>query len=133
MKKIKFGPILGKKETDSVKKVLRSGILAHGKKVEEFESLIMKYTKSKDAIAVSSCTAGMHLFYFVNGIGYGDEVIVPSQTHTATAHAIELTGAKAVFVDCVLETGNIDINLIEKLIKKQKPYVSFILLEFQLI
>lgn len=126
MKKIKFGPILGKKETDSVKKVLRSGILAHGKKVEEFESLIMKYTKSKDAIAVSSCTAGMHLFYFVNGIGYGDEVIVPSQTHTATAHAIELTGAKAVFVDCVLETGNIDINLIEKKINKKTKAICVV-------
>jgi 16S rRNA G966 N2-methylase RsmD len=41
----------------------------------------------------------MHLVWFTLGLGAGDEVIVPAQTHTATAHAVELTGAKAVFVD----------------------------------
>ncbi len=126
MKKIKFGPSVGKKEINSIKKVLESGILAHGKKVDEFEKLLKNYTKSKDAIAVSSCTAGMHLLYFVHGIGSGDEVIVPSQTHTATAHAVELTGAKAVFIDCVLETGNIDINLIEKKINKKTKAICVV-------
>jgi perosamine synthetase len=42
----------------------------------------------------------MHLIYFALGLGAGDEVIVPAQTHVATAHAVELTGAKAVFRRC---------------------------------
>ena len=60
-------------------------------------------------MTVSSCTAGMHLVWFTLGLGPGDEVIVPAQTHVATAHAVELTGAKAVFVDAEPVTGNIDI------------------------
>jgi dTDP-4-amino-4,6-dideoxygalactose transaminase len=55
----------------------------------------------------------MHLVYFALGYGPGDEVIIPAQTHVATAHAVELTGAKAVFVDAELTTGNIDISAIE--------------------
>ena len=64
----------------------------------------LKFTRAKFAITVSSCTAGMHLIYFSLGIGKGDEVILPAQTHTATAHAIELTG-QAVFVDCDKKMG----------------------------
>ena len=48
---------------------------------------------------MNSCTSGMHLFYYSIGLKKGDEVIVPAQTHVATAHAVELTGAKPVFVD----------------------------------
>ena len=68
-----------------------------------------RLVNSKYSTSVSSCTAGMHLFYFVNNIKKGDEVIVPSQTHVATAHAVELTGAKPVFVDSSIENGNIDV------------------------
>ena len=70
-------------------KVLKSGIYAHGPMSNEFEKKFCKFTRSKYATTVSSCTAGMHLFYFALGIGKGDEVIVPAQTHTATAHAVE--------------------------------------------
>ena len=56
----------------------------------------------------------MHLFYFALGIGRGDEVIVPAQTHTATAHAVELAGAKPVFIDCDSSTGNIDPQKIQE-------------------
>jgi dTDP-4-amino-4,6-dideoxygalactose transaminase len=58
----------------------------------------------------------MHLVWFTLGLGPGDEVIVPAQTHVATAHAVELTGAKAVFVDAEADTGNIDITAIESAI-----------------
>ena len=43
-----------------------------------------------------------------------DEVIMSAQTHVATAHAVEICGAKPIFVDCELNTGNMDINQIEK-------------------
>jgi perosamine synthetase len=118
--KIPFGkPLIGKAEKKAVEKVLSGNILVHGPKALEFENIFSKFTKSPFAVSVSSCTAGMHLTYFTLGIGVGDEVIVPAQTHVATAHAVELTGAKAVFVDSNPYDGNIDINKIEKSISKK--------------
>ena len=119
---VPFGkPIINSKEIDEVTKVLKSGIYAHGPISKQFEYEFSKFTKSKFATTVSSCTAGMHLFYFCMGIGRGDEVIVPAQTHTATAHAVELAGAKPVFIDCDIKTGNIDCNqIVKKITKKTK-------------
>ena len=119
---IPFGkPIIDKKELNAVQKVLKSGIYVHGPKSKEFEKNFQKFTKAKNAISVSSCTAGMHLIYFTLGIGKGDEVIVPAQTHTATAHAVELTGAKPIFIDCEKKSGNIDVSkVIQKINKKTK-------------
>ena len=62
----------------------------------------------------------MHLFYFTLNIGKGDEVIIPSQTHVATAHAVELSGATPVFVDSEFPTGNINIDQIEKNYQENK-------------
>lgn len=120
MKKIPFGkPIVSNSEFKSVIKVLKSGKYVHGNKTLQFEKSFKKFTKAKYAVSVSSCTAGMHLFYLSLGLKKGDEVIVPAQTHVATAHAIEIMGAKPVFVDCDLKTGNIDIKKIEKKITKR--------------
>ncbi len=126
-KKIPFGkPIIDKKEINLVNSVLKNNILVHGPKSIEFENKFASFTKSKYAISVSSCTAGMHLIYFSLGIGKNDEVLVPAQTHVATAHAVELAGAKAVFVDCELETGNIDINKIEKKITSKTKAITIV-------
>ena len=121
MIKIPFGkPIIDFKEKKIISSV-DSGTLVHGPKAKEFEQKFKKFTGAKDAITVSSCTAGMHLFYFTLNIGKGDEVIIPSQTHVATAHAVELSGATPVFVDSEFPTGNINIDQIEKkLPRKQK-------------
>ena len=128
MIKIPFGkPIVSSKEYRAVLNVLKSGKYVHGRKTEEFEELFRKFVKSKYAITVSSCTAGMHLFYFAIGLSKGDEVIVPAQTHVATAHAVELLGAKPVFVDCELETGNIDAKKIEKKITKKTKAIAVVL------
>lgn len=127
MNKISFGkPIIGKAEKKIICKVLESGMLVHGPKAKEFEETFKKYTGAKDAITVSSCTAGMHLFYFSLNIGAGDEVIIPAQTHVATAHAVELTGAKPVFIDSQYPTGNININLIEKKITKKTKAITVV-------
>ena len=77
-------------------------------------------------MSVSSCIAGMHLIYFSIGLGIGDEVIVPAQTHIATAHAVELTGAKPVFVDAENETGNIDHTKIEAAINENTKAVAVV-------
>ena len=125
--KIPFGkPLIGKTEKKAVLRVLSGNILVHGPKAIEFENIFSKFTKSPFAVSVSSCTAGMHLVYFTLGIGIGDEVIVPAQTHVATAHAVELTGAKAVFVDSNSEDGNIDISRIEKSISKKTKAIAIV-------
>ena len=87
---------------------------------------IFRFTRSPFSSSVSSCTAGMHLFYFSMGIGSSDEVIVPAQTHTATAHAVELSGAKPIFVDCNLYDGNINTSLLEKKITKKTKAICVV-------
>jgi len=125
--KFPFGqPILSNSENYSIKKVLDSKILVHGPITNKFEDLFKKFTKAKEAVSVSSCTAGMHLVYFALGIGKGDEIIVPAQTHISTAHAVELTGAKAVFVDCDLKTGNILASDIEKKINRKTKAIAIV-------
>jgi len=125
--KIPFGkPMIGKTEKNAVQKVLSGSILVHGPKSLEFENVFSKYVKSPYSVSVSSCTAGMHLLYFTLGIGAGDEVIVPAQTHVATAHAVELSGAKAIFVDSNSQDGNIDINKIEKYISKKTKAIAIV-------
>lgn len=126
-KNIPFGkPIIGKAEIDSVNKLLRQPILVHGQKTLSFEKKFSNYVGSKYAIAVSSCTAGMHLSYLALGIKEGDEVIVTSQTHVATAHCIEFVGAKPIFVDCDLKTGNICVESIESKINKKTKAISLV-------
>ena len=90
--KIPFGtPLLGEEERNAVQSVLSGPILVHGQVAKHFEAEFATFTGSKEAISVSSCTAGMHLLYHALGIGPGDEVIVPAQTHVATGHAVEFT------------------------------------------
>ena len=107
MKKIPFSaPDVQDSDLQAVESVIRSGWLAHGKYSEKLEELFCEYTGAKYATSVSNCTAGLHLSCLAAGFGPGDEVIVPAQTHTATAHAVEFTGAKAVFADVDPISGN---------------------------
>ena len=116
MKKIPFArPFIGQEEKQAVADVLDGHILVHGPRTLEFEKKFARWTGCHNSVSVSSCTAGLHLAYFNLGIGPGDEVIVPAMTHVATAHAVELTGAKPIFVDAEIKTGNIDIDKIEKI------------------
>jgi len=125
--RVPFGkPIIEKEELEAVEKVLQGPVLVHGPVAEEFESSFAAFTGAPYAVSVASCTAGMHLVYFALGLGPGDEVIVPAQTHVATAHAVELTGAKAVFVDAELDTGNLDIDLIEAAIRPQTKAIAVV-------
>jgi dTDP-4-amino-4,6-dideoxygalactose transaminase len=127
MKSIPFGkPIIGDEERKAVMEVLNGSILVHGARAKEFESVFSKYTGAGYAVSTSSCTAALHLSYFYYGLGKGDEVIVPAQTHTATAHAVELCGAKPVFVDSEKDTGNIDIDQIESYITERTKAISIV-------
>lgn len=127
MRDVPFGkPIIGDEERAAVDAVLRGTTLTHGPLVKEFEAAFAGFTGAPRAIAVSSATAGLHLAYFYLGIGPGDEVIVPAQTHTATAHAVEYVGAKPVFVDAESTTGNIDIDAIEAAITPNTRALSVV-------
>ena len=106
--------------------VLDDPILVHGPRSVEFEEAFARYTNADYAVSLSSCTAGLHLSYFYLGIGPGDEVIVPAQTHVATAHAVEFVGATPVFVDAEKETGNIDIKQIESCINEKTKAISIV-------
>ena len=127
MKKIPFArPFIGKEEKQAVADVLDGHILVHGPRTLEFEKKFARWTGCHNSVSVSSCTAGLHLAYFNLGIGPGDEVIVPAMTHVATAHAVELTGAKLVFVDAEIKTGNIDIDKIEAAITSNTKALSIV-------
>lgn len=107
---IPFGrPMIGDEERDAVADVLAGPVLSHGPRGHDFEHAFAEFTGAPHAIATSSCAAALHLAYLGLGIGPGDEVIVPAQTHVATAHVVEVLGAKPVFVDC-LPNGNIDLD-----------------------
>lgn len=127
MKKVTFGkPIIGDEEKKAVQRVLEGTLLVHGPVAKQFERDFASFTGAEACVSVSSCTAGLHLCYFDMGIGTGDEVIVPAQTHVATAHAVELCGAKPIFVDADIKSGNIDISKIEERITPHTKAISVV-------
>lgn len=122
LKEIPFGrPWIDDIDKKSVMDVLNGHVLTHGPKCKEFEQLFSQFIGEGFSVSTSSCMASLHLCAMHFGLTKGDEVIVPSQTHVATVHAVELLGARPVFVDCELVTGNIDIDKIEdKITSKTK-------------
>jgi perosamine synthetase len=101
-------PLLDDEEKEAVLSVLSSGQLAQGERVATFEQRFAEFCHVREAIAVSSGTAALHLALLAHGIGPGDEVITTPFSFVATANTILLTGARPVFVDIEPETYNID-------------------------
>jgi dTDP-4-amino-4,6-dideoxygalactose transaminase len=127
MRTIPFGrPVVGDEEKRAVLEVLDGAVLAHGPRAAALESDFAAFTGSPHAVSVSSCTAAMHLIYLSLGLSPGDEVIVPAQTHVATAHAVELTGARPVFVDAEPIGGNIDVEQIEAAVTARTRAVAVV-------
>ena len=106
-------PWIDETEIAAVSEVLASKWISTGAKVREFERAFAEYIGVKHAIAVSSCTAALHLSLVATDVGGGDEVITTPYTFTATAEAIRYVGAKPVFVDVDEHTLNMDIANIE--------------------
>ncbi|MDY7109708.1 MAG: DegT/DnrJ/EryC1/StrS family aminotransferase [Planctomycetota bacterium] len=101
-------PVTGEEEWKALRDVLESGWLAQGPRVAAFERLFAERHGVRHAVAVHSCTAGLHLALVALGIGEGDEVIVPAFTWIATANAVVYCGATPVFADIDRQTYNID-------------------------
>jgi len=101
-------PLTGEPEWQAMRESLESGWITQGPKVAEFERLVSQRHHVAHAIAVTSCTTGLHLALVALGIGPGDEVIVPAFTWVATANAAVYCGATPVFVDVEPDSYNID-------------------------
>ncbi len=107
-------PFFGPEEAEAAAAAVSSGWVAQGPRVAEFEAQFAAKVGAKHGIALSSCTAGLHLALVVLGIGPGDEVVVPSLSFIATANAVRYVGATPVFADVELATGNLTPETIER-------------------
>lgn len=112
-------PLIGDEEEAAVLAALRSGRLAQGQRVREFEERFAAFCGTAEAVAVSSGTAALMIALAVHGLGPGDEVITTPFTFAATANAILFTGARPVFVDVRDDDFNVDPSLIEAKITPQ--------------
>ncbi len=92
-------PILGAEEKAALSDVVDSGWITMGDRVRAFEQTFAGHHGAEDAVAVNSCTAGLHLIMLALGIGPRDEVLVPSLTFVATINCVLYAGATPVFVD----------------------------------
>ena len=110
-----FNTDFDERELQAVASVIKSGWLTMGEKTREFEQRFAEFIGVRHAIAVSSCTAALHLALLALGFGPGDEVICPSLTFVATANAIRYTAATPVFADVSnFEDWNISLESIKK-------------------
>lgn len=109
-------PWVDRAEEEAVAEVLRSGWLSQGERVAEFERRFARYVGAPEAVAVSSCTAALHLVLLACGIRSGDEVLCPSFSFIATANAIRHAGGTPVFVDIDRRTYNADPALVREAI-----------------
>jgi dTDP-4-amino-4,6-dideoxygalactose transaminase len=92
-------PTLNQGEKDAISAVIDSRWLTMGDRVADFEKAFARLHGVDEAVAVDSCTAGLHLCLAAAGVGPEDEVLVPALTFVATVSSVLYVGAKPVFVD----------------------------------
>jgi dTDP-4-amino-4,6-dideoxygalactose transaminase len=110
-------PFIGEEEIAEVVATLRSDWITTGPKVKQFERQFMEFVGARDAFAVSSCTAALHLSLVALGIGPGDAVLTTPMTFCSGVHVIEQVGARPVFIDVEPDTLNLDPNGIREAIQ----------------
>jgi dTDP-4-amino-4,6-dideoxygalactose transaminase len=109
-------PSFDAREEERVLAVLRSGWVAQGPCVAEFERQVALRVGAAEGIATTSCTTSLFLALHALGIGPGDEVVVPSLSFIASANAVVHCGAEVVFVDVDPRTYNLSPNDVAKAI-----------------
>lgn len=120
-----FDVRLQESDLKAVADTLRSGWLSMGPRTQAFEEAFAAQLGARHAVAVSSCTAALHLAYVAAGVGPGDEVIVPSYTFAATASAIVYCGATPVFADIIgPQDLSIDPAEVEQLVSSRTKAVA---------
>ena len=117
-------PSLGDEEWQAIREPLLSGWMTQGPKVAQFEKEFAQLHDAKHALAVTSCTTGLHLALAALGVGEGDEVIVPAFTWVATANVVLYCGATPVFCDVDTETFNIKLeDIASKITERTKAII----------
>jgi dTDP-4-amino-4,6-dideoxygalactose transaminase len=100
-------------DIQGVVETLRSGWLTTGPRAKAFEKAFAEYIGAPRAVAVNSCTAGLHVALAALGMNPGDEVVTTPYTFVATVETIMASGARPVLVDVEPGSLNIDPSLIE--------------------
>lgn len=113
-------PLIGEEEIAEVVDTLRSDWITTGPKVKRFEQEFAAFVGAPDALAVSSCTAALHLALLAFGVGPGDAVLVSPITFCSAVHVIEHVGARPILVDVEAETLNINPEKIEPAIAQAR-------------
>ncbi len=122
-----FGaPCIEKEEIEEIVDSMKRRWIGTGPKVARFESLFAEYKGVSHAIAVSSCTAALHLAILACGIRPGDEIITTPMTFCATINSIIHAGAVPVLADCDRNTMNIDPSEIEKKISSKTKAIMVV-------
>ncbi|MFV0458021.1 MAG: DegT/DnrJ/EryC1/StrS family aminotransferase [Actinomycetales bacterium] len=106
-------PWLGEEEAQAAAEAVRSGWVAQGPRVAEFERAFAARVQAPFGVAMSSCTTALHVALIVAGVQPGDDVVVPSFSFIATANAPTYVGANPVFCDVDVRTGNVTPETIE--------------------
>ncbi len=106
-------PTIDEETIQGVAEVFRSGWLASGPKVAEFEAALSRYLGGRPVRTQTSATASLEMSLLACGIGEGDEVITPAMSFVATANVIVRTRARPVLVDVSLDSRNIDLDQVE--------------------
>ena len=112
-------------DIDMVNSVIRKGLnWSSGPEIKEFEKMVADYVGVEYTLAVNSGTSALHAILIANGLGHGDEIIVPSFTFIATANAALFVGAKPIFAEIESQTYGLDPNDIEnKITTKTKAII----------
>ena len=118
-------PIITASDAKEVFKVVKSGWITMGKKVEETENKIKKMLKVKHAVLFNNGTSSLHAGLISLGIKKGDEVIVPTLSYISSANVIEYCDAKPIFCEVCPKTFNVTSEIIEKKItNKTKAIIT---------
>jgi dTDP-4-amino-4,6-dideoxygalactose transaminase len=107
-------PLVGEEEIEEVVDTLRSDWITTGPKTRRFADEFASYLGAPSALALNSCTAGLHTALATLGIGSEDEVITTPMTFAASVNVIEHVRAKPVLVDVEPDTLNIDPKKVER-------------------
>jgi len=120
-----FRPSVDEAEIEQVRSSLESGWLTTGPKTKKFEAEMAAYLGCRQALAVNSCTAALHLALVSAGVGKGDKVVTTTYTFAASVETIVHAGAQPVLVDIDPDTLNLDpIKVAKKIDRKTKAIVA---------
>jgi len=114
-----YRPWTDAREIAQAAAAIRSGWLTTGPRVGRFETRVRRMVRARHAVAVNSCTAGLHLSLAAAGVGRGDEVITSPYTFAATGEAILYLGARPVLADIDPRTLNLDPEAAERAVTRK--------------